>query len=320
MKKRIAALALTLLVLLGLSLPAAADTGYTGEINPETGEPFGDDASQVTGDRVALSGTMLYDWTTHDYAYPIADSLGEVHVSVADGMALTTPVTIQPGSDASVTVYCNGREYTGSLSSCSEVGEYVISVLVGGTTRRLMGFTLVGKTTNLLHTFVVPDGFYIVSAERDGENVYLDRYSVDMEAEGSYRIEYECTATNLVYRLETTIDRTPPSLVFRGKLDSQGRVRSKLEFEGLENGDRIYLSRSGTQVVPELNGDGTGTIYDPGTYVMVVTDAAGNNVEYDFIILQYLNLQSWAFFLLLFAVVAVVIAYIVIQRKRLKIG
>ena len=122
------------------------------------------------------------------------------------------------------------------------------------------------------------------------------------------------------YKLNLTVDRTPPALLFSGKLDRQGRVRSKLDFQGLQNGDRIYLTRSGNVVEPELNGDGTGTVYDPGNYVMIVTDSAGNSVEYDFIILQYFNLQSWVFFILVVAVIAGVVGYVLVQRKRLKIG
>ena len=320
MKRMILALMLALVFLFILSLPAAADTGYTGVINPETGEPEDEQTPESYGDRTALTKNMYYDWSSRDYVYPIADSLGEVHVSAADGMALTTPVYIRASADASVVVFCNGSEYTGSLNSCSDAGEYVVSALVGGQQKRLMSFTLLGKTSNQLHSFVVPDGFYILEATRDGESAYEDRYSVDMEPEGAYAIEYECSSTNLIYKLETTVDRTPPALVFKGKLDKQGRVRSKLDFSGLQNGDRIYLERTGEAVVPELNGDGTGTIYDPGTYRMFVIDAAGNTVEYDFIILQYFNLQSWMFFLAVVLVIAAVTTYIVLQRKRLKIG
>ena len=319
MKKTVTALALALLLLL-LSLPAAADTGYTGVINPETGEPYEENAAQSSGDRAALSDTMYYDFLTHDFVYPIADALGEVHVSAADGMYLTTPVTIQTGNDSAVTVFLNGSEYTGSMDRCSTAGDYVISATVNGQTRRLMGFTLLGKSTNVLHTFTAPDGFYVVGAKRNEENVYLDRYSVGMEEEGAYTIDYTCSATGTVYTLEITIDRTPPALSFSGKADGQGRVRSKLEFRGLQSDDRVYLARSGTQVAPELNGDGTGTVYDPGNYVMIVTDGAGNSVEYSFIILQYFNLQSWIFFLLVLAVIAAVAGYILVQRKRLKIG
>ena len=320
MKRMIAALMLALVFLLMLNLPAAADTGYTGVINPESGEPYDEEAPESYGDRTALSRSMYYDWSTHDYVYPIADSLGEVHVSAADGMVLTTPVYVQASADASVVVYCNGSEYTGSLNSCSTAGEYVVSALVGGQQKRLMSFTLLGKTSNLMHNFVVPDGFYVLEATRNGESAYEDRYSVDMEPEGAYAIEYECSATNLIYKLETTVDRTPPGLVFKGKLDKQGRVRSKLEFSGLQADDRIYLGRSGEAVAPELNSDGTGVIYDPGNYTMIVMDAAGNSVQYDFIILQYFNLQSWMFFLAVVLVLGAVAAYIILQRMRLKIG
>ena len=321
MKHRIISLALALLALLMLTLPAlAADTGYSGVIDPETGEPYDEETPESYGDRTALTKRMFYDWSTHAYVYPVTDALGEVHVSAADGMVLTTPVYIQPTAEASVVVYYNGSEYTGSLSSCSGAGEYVVSALVGGQPKRLMSFTLLGKTSNLLHDFVVPDGFYILEAMRDGESIYEDRYSLNLEPEGVYYIEYECSSTNLVYKLETTVDRTPPGLVFQGKLDSQGRVRSKLEFRGLEPDDRIYLERSGEAVVPELNSDGTGTVYDPGNYRMLVMDAAGNSVQYDFIILQYFDLQSWMFFLLVVLVVCAVAAYIILQRKRLKIG
>ena len=320
MKRTVTALMLALVLLLILALPAAADTGYTGVINPETGEPYEGQKAESSGDRTALTSGMYFDWTTHDYVYPIADSLGEVHVNAADGMVLTTPVYIRTGAEASISVYYNGSEYSGSYSSCSAAGEYVVSAVVNGQIKRLMSFTLVGATTSLLHSFIVPDGFYVVEAFHNGESVYLDRYSVDMEEEGPYTVEYECSSTGITYQLETTIDRTPPALTFQGKVDAQGRIRSKLEFSGLQNGDSIYMTRSGTAAVPELNGDGTGTIYDPGNYRMVVTDAAGNRVEYSFIILQYLNLQSWIFFLVVLALIAAVAAYIVIQRKRLKIG
>ena len=162
MKRMILALMLALVFLFILSLPAAADTGYTGVINPETGEPEDEQTPESYGDRTALTKNMYYDWSSRDYVYPIADSLGEVHVSAADGMALTAPVYIRASADASVVVFCNGSEYTGSLNSCSDAGEYVVSALVGGQQKRLMSFTLLGKTSNQLHSFVVPDGFYIL--------------------------------------------------------------------------------------------------------------------------------------------------------------
>ncbi len=235
-------------------------------------------------------------------------------------MVLSTPVSVDPGSDASVKVFYNGSEYSGNPRVLNQVGEYVVSAQVGGQNQRLLGFTLVGASTNVLHTFVAPDGFYILSAERDGEDIYLDRYNVDMEPEGNYVIEYECAPTNMIYKLEVQIDRTPPALSFSGRIDSQGRVRSRLDFSGMESGGSIYLTRSGEAVEVEVDSDGAGSVYDPGNYAMIVTDAAGNRVEYDFIILQYFNLQSWIFFLIVIASLSTLAGYILVKRKRLKIG
>ena len=320
MTKKCIALVLWAALLLCLCAPArAADTGYSGPLDPETGEPLGQETRETEG-RTALSATMYYDWNTHDFAYPMGDTLGEVHSNAADGMVLTSPVTLTVYGEDPVTVYRDGVEYTGNQSRISEVGAYTVSASLGGQTRRLLSFTLVGSSTNAVHTLTVPDGFYITDAARDGEPIYADRYSVSMETEGDYVIQYECSATDMVYKLETRVDRTPPTLLFEGRLDKQGRVRSALRFSGLEAGAGIYLTRSGETADFTLNDDGTGAVLDPGNYVMLVQDSAGNITEYDFIIMQYFNMQSWVFFLLVVAAVAAVVTYVLVQRKRLKIA
>ena len=317
-------LALALCALLGcvcLSaglFAAAADLDYTGVIDPESGEPAAEGSEG--SDRSALSGSMYYDWHTYDYVYPVSDSLGQVHSSAADGMVLTVPVSVWAENRVSIVVYADGAEYTGDLSRISAPGKYQVSAQVEGQNRRLFSFTLVGSSTNAIHTFLAPDGFYITEALRDGESIYLDRFSVGMEEEGDYEITYECPATDYKYTLKTRIDRTAPGLLFQGTVDRRGRIRSQLDFSGLEEGDSIYLTRSGEQVIPVLNGDGTGTIFDPGIYRMLVTDPAGNTVEYSFIILQYLNTQSWLLLLIVGATLAALIVYLVLQRRRLRIG
>ena len=320
MNRKLARPALCALLLLVLCVPVrAADTDYTGPLDPETGQPAGEENRDSSG-RSALSGTMYYDWYLHDFAYPIGDTLGEVHSNAADGMVLTTPVSISVSGDSPVTVYRDGSEYTGNLGRIDGVGAYTVSANLGGQTRRLLSFTLVGSSTNTIHNLLMPDGFYITEATRDGEPVFADRYSVSMEEEGDYVVQYECSATDIVYKLETRIDRTPPALSFAGRIDSQGRVRSALSFTGLQPGDGVYLTRSGEPGDYTMNDDGSATIYDPGNYVMIVRDSAGNEVEYDFIILQYYNLQSWVFFLLVFAALCAVGIYVLVQRKRLKIA
>lgn len=316
---RISAALLAAFMILGLSVCSVfADTDYTGELDPETNKPIGQSGAPASS-RAILSGTMYYDNNTRDYVYPVEGSLTEVHSNMADGMITNSAASVIT-SDPSVTVYCNGQQCTGDLTNLREVGDYMVSVKSGSATMRLFGFSIVGPTTNSVNQYSVPEGFYIISVTRDGNDVFSDYYQVDMEEEGRYRIEYECGATDRRYVLETTIDRTPPQLRFSGKIDSNKRVHSKLQFSGLQAGDSIYLLRDATQVQPTVNSDGTGEITDSGNYVMRVYDAAGNMREYTFQIMVYLNAGAWIFVILVVGVIAAVGIYIFLKKKKLKIG
>ena len=316
MIRKLISLLFCAMLLFALCAPALAV-----DVDPETGEPAGSSQGQSgSSDRSLLSGSMYYDWIRRDFAYPVGDSLSEVHSTAAAGMVLTTPVTVSVKGETTLAIYKDGLEYTGSLDRIAEVGSYTVSAMVDGQPKRLLSFTLVGSSTNVLHTFIVPDGFYILDATRDGEPIFAGRYSVAMEEEGDYVVQYECSATDVVYKLQTTIDRSPTFLTFDGRIDSQGRIRSALKVTGAQTGDKLYLFRSGESVDLKVESDGSGVITEPGNYRLIVKDPAGNSVEYVFIILQYFNMQSWVFFLMVFAAVVTVLIYVLTKRRRLKIA
>ena len=314
-----------MLLVLVLCFPeraAASSIDYSGVLDPQTNEPIRPD-DPITGPgsgRVQLSSTMFYDWNTHDFAYPVTNTLNEIHCSVADGMIVDKPVTLSTGADNSIIVFLNGNEYTGSLSSIRDVGNYVVSAQQAGDKVRILSFTIVGKTTNAVTIFTPPDGFYLTDVTRDGEPVYFDRYNARMDAEGLYHVAYECIATDVVYTLDTTIDRTPPELQFEGQINEEWQVRSALKFSGLEPGGSIYLTRSNVPVQPEIKSDGTGAVYDSGNYVMRVFDVAGNMTEYRFVILTYFTVSSLIFMALVVLILVGVCVYILIKRKKLRIG
>ena len=320
-KQRVLALLAVLVLASVMAAGARADLSYSGYLDPVTNEPVARSDSADTTGRVQLSNSMFYDWNTHDFVFPVENSLTEVHCTAADGMVLTRAVSISVETENVILVYRNGEEYTGDRSAINQPGEYTVSVRNGDNWRRLFSFLLVDSMTNMVHTFTVPDGFYIVGATRDGENIYSDRYRLNMEPEGSYVIEYECTYTEIVYTLETIIDRTPPELTFGGVIDSRGRVHSALSISGMEEGDTFYILRDETvEVTPTKEVDGTYTLPDSGNYRMQVFDYAGNSVEYVFTILTYFNASSWVFFGLVLDTLGAVIGYILIKRRRLKIG
>ena len=314
---------IALLVIISSSV-YAIDTDYSGYLDPETDEPLGYGSTDVLGTntgRVIVSGTLYYDWQSHDFVYASLESLAEIHTNAIDEMVVTTPVSITSEGNTLPTVYRDGSEYEGDIANISETGDYVVSVMQSGSPRRLFGFTIVGDTTNSIETFTVPEGFYITSATRDGEVIATDRYSVNMSEEGEYSVNYECFATDIIYNLTTTIDRTAPEIEFSGKQDAEGRYHSAVKFSGFDREDTITLMRTnGEEGKFSNNGDGSATITENGNYVMRVYDPAGNMSQYDVIILMYFNISSIVFFLLVILTVGAVAAYIYIKRKTLKIG
>lgn len=319
-------LALAALLCGALSAGAyAADPSYSGRIDPETGEALDVrgplDDSEGTG-RVYVSSGVYYDYNAHAYIYSLGGSAGEVSCGVADGMVLCgTAVTVLPSQDAPVTVYRDGQELDAGERAVSAVGEYTVVTQAEGRSRQLLKFTIVGESTNALETFTVPDGFYLTEATRDGENVDLDRYSVNMSAEGQYHIVYTCSATGISYTLDTVIDRTPPEITLSGRFDDEMRTRGAVSFDGLQPGDTVRATNMNESVVPEVNDTYTGgTFYDTGSYTLTVYDAAGNSATYEFIILTYFNATSLMFFTLVLLCAAAVFVYVRFKRKNLKIG
>ena len=301
----------------------AADPNYTGTLDSMTGEPVntGEPLGGMTGGRVRVSSGVEYDFDAHRFVCDLGVNQGELRSTVVDGMVLNDTVSIDYTKDAPVSVFFNGEPFDGSLEQMSEAGDYVVTAQGDGRSRQVMQFTIVGKSTNALQTFSVPDGFYVEEATRDGEDVYLDRYSVNMEEEGHYVVNYACFSTGIRYSLETDIDRTPPELTLSGKFNEEMRTRSAVKFTGLQPGDTVSVVNMGTAVKPELSSDGTGgTLYNEGSYTLTVYDAAGNRSAYEFVILTYLDANSVLFILLVLMCVGGVTAYVIVKSKKLKIG
>ena len=303
----------------------AADPSYSGRIDPETGAALDVrgplDGSENNG-RVYVSSGVYYDYSAHRFIYSLGGTAGEVSCSAADGMVMSgEKVSLSVSQDAPVTVYWNGQELAGTPGEVGDVGEYTITTQAEGRARQLLRFTIVGSSTNALENFTAPDGFYIEEAARDEEDVRLDRYSVNMSAEGDYHIVCTCSATGISYTLDVAIDRTPPEVTLSGRFDENMRARSAVSFSGLQPGDTIWATNADGNVSPEMNDTGTGgTFYDVGNYTLTVYDAAGNNSAYEFVILTYFNFTSLMFFALVLLCAAAVFLYVRFKRKKLKIG
>ena len=312
----ITALLLAAALTLGLCLPVfAADEGLPGI---PAGEIQTTDESQIW-----LSDSMYYDTKERDFIYPLGETGLFLHSNVADGMITASPVYVRNGM---IIAYKDGQLMDHNSNEPLEVeepGEYVIMSQVGGQTIRLFSFTLTGPTSSVIFGYNLPDGMYVTRAELNGEEIGYDRYYVPMQQDGLYHIEYECMSTylsNLVYSLDVTVDREPPELEFSGSIDEKHRVHSALHISGIEEGGSIRVTLDGSPLDVAVNRDGTAELPDSGNYVIEAFDAAGNRSEYVYTVLIYLNSGGLVFLAILIASILAVAIYILIKRKKLKIG
>ena len=305
----ITALLLSLLTVLGLCLPVFATDDLPTEEVPTLNE-----------NQVWLSDSMYYDLSSRDFIYPLGETGLFLHSNVANGMITAGPVYV---TGAMIIAYKDGQpyEFEGSeLSNLTEPGEYVIMSQVGSQTLRLFSFTLVGATTSSIYGYNLPAGMYVLNARLNDEELPYERYYVPMQEDGLYRVEYECTNTGIGYTMEVTVDRTPPELQFSGSIDDKHRVHSALHISGVEEGGSLRVNLDGSDINVTVNRDGTADLVDSGSYVIEAYDAAGNRSEYVYTILIYLNSGGLVFLAILFGAVLAVVIYILIKRKKLKIG
>ena len=309
--RKLIAIALTALLVLLLCLPVfATDPGDDPDEDINVPIPADDG-------HVWLTNNMYYDSSSRMYCYPIADTGNEVRANVADGMIVTSPVSIQ---GATVVLYEQGRLWTGDPAKVDEPGEYVVMAQVGSQNTRMFTFTLVGSATSTVFTYNLPTGMYVMDATLNDEPISYERGSVSMQEDGLYHVVYECYSTEVVYELNINVDRTPPEIEFSGEIDENHRVHSALGFSGLQEGDTLRVTLDGAPIDVQVNADGSGELPDSGSYIITVYDAAGNSTEYGYTVMLYLNASSLSFFLLLGACIIAIIVYIIIKRKRLEIG
>ncbi len=312
----ITALLLAAALTLGLCLPVfAADEGLPGISEGE--------AQTTDESRIWLSDSMFYDTDSRDFIYPLGETGLFIHSNAADGMITTGPVYVRNGL---IIAYKDGQLMEHNSNDPLEVeepGEYVIMSQVGGQTIRLFSFTLTGPTSSVIFGYNLPDGMYVTRAELNGEEIGYDRYYVPMQQDGLYHIEYECMSTylsNLVYSLDVTVDREPPELEFSGSIDQKHRVHSALHISGIEEGGSIRVTLDGSPLDVAVNRDGTAELPDSGNYVIEAFDAAGNRAEYVYTVLIYLNSGGLVFLAILIASILAVAIYILMKRRKLKIG
>ena len=298
---------------------AGMDMDYEGEIDIVTGLPANSAVAEDTSSQqtVVLADGVTYDRNAHMFSYSTPDKTGYIRSSLADGMVTTSKVVVEIPSGVAVSLYHNGEMQTEmDAANIVEPGGYALVMTTAESQYQIMSFQIVQEKTGAISSYSMPDGFKLQALEVDGEAKDPTGISdVNMETDGRYRLTYRCNATGIDYNLNVTIDHTPPALELEGVTDSI--AKGPVTVKGLAKTDTVQISRDGTLLQQPLLL--SNVLKTPGDYKIVVTDDAGNTVAEEFRIRFYLNSQGLVFSLVAAAVIAGVIIYMYVSKKRLKV-
>ena len=139
--------------------------------------------------------------------------------------------------------------------------------------------------------------------------------TIGMESDQTSVENMRLLIENTEYKLDVTIDHTPPEITFEG-LDEENNAKGPVTISGMSKDDTISILFNDEEAV-SLDSDNQ--VSETGYYHVVITDPAGNSVEKDFRILLYLNVSATLFIIAFALVIVGVIVALYIARKRLRV-
>jgi hypothetical protein len=122
---------------------------------------------------------------------------------------------------------------------------------------------------------------YISEITVDGNG----RQSVLLKKNGDYEVDLKDLQSGLVYTFSAIIDHTPPSVSLVG-VDEGGSTREDVTLVGIVAGDRVDVYKNGALIYSQRatkTVEKSPSISDPGEYRVVISDEAGNSLEYEFV-------------------------------------
>ena len=264
-------------------------------------------------DRVYIDKNAYYskDKDLYVYIVPEVDN-AEISCTVADKMIVNGPVRVSFNLIYPVIMYKDGYIITpDDWENITEPGNYIVKIIGGGMNYNIISFTIVGDYTNLTR-YVLPNNCEMVLCMLDDEEISTDFGVVDFTKEGRYYVEYSNTKSLQNHDFTTCVDHTAPLLRLDGVVD--GIAKRAVSLADANPEDELIITLDGATYIP--SGSSLGEV---GNYYIRVTDPAGNSTEYNFKIVVSFDVYTILFLVVFTILVAVLITYLMIGRKTIKV-
>ena len=290
-----------------LAASGAVDVGYEGEIDPKTGKPYEPENNPGNEQNAVIADGAFY--SSEDGLYHYTVNGGEVAINIPSGGITNGDVSVFFSSGTTPSVFNNGKEiFLIKDNRLTETGRYII--LFDATGRDSIEFTISGKYESLVYGFTAPSGFTITSATRNGKAISSESF-IDMTEEGEYAVTYGCREAGTSHSFSFTVDHTAPVLELKGV--KNGYANGPVDISDIPDDATVSLTFNGKPMKYQKE------LTKTGTYVIRVTDEAGNFNEYKVVISFYFNFNSFIFFGIIILIVAAVVAYIIYVRKKMRV-
>ena len=292
------------------------EPAYSSEFDPVqidkfTGEALSEETSEVGGNQIQINRQVMYDREKRAFLHTTQRE--QTYSNVASGMTTTETVWLLVPEGVPFLLYKDGiLMEEEKYSDISEPGAYALISNEITENKEVMHFTIVAPVTGQLSRFQVPEGFAISSALCNGIKIPFERTYVDMENEGEYDISYRCPVTESMYLFRVTVDHTPPVLALAEVMED-GIAKGPVDISDLEEGAQIGIWLN-NKLIPQEQ-----ILTRSGKYHLVVTDAAGNMTEYDFMIRGYFNTNSKILIFVILAACAGIGIYALYSRRHMRI-
>ena len=254
---------------------------------------------------------VWYEKNTQMFVYS-ADENELVRSSVADGMITTKMVSVNAHSSAKLRIYRDGELLDEELyRQLGDPGEYVVMYHNGSEEKRILSFAVIPAVTNSAVSYRMPEGFEIVQATLDNVPTVFEADYICFSEEGDYRVLYRCIRTGMNYSLNFTTDFTGPVLKLENVSD--GMAQGPVDISDAREAYSVQIFKDGEPI------EYTDTLSASGDYLICLEDSSGNATSYEFTILIYFNSTAWVMLGGAALLLAGLIVYMVLSRKKLTV-
>lgn len=247
-------------------------------IDPAAENPTVSPVSAAVETKPAPDG-QGFDHNQQQYYYTFSDG-SRFLIGVPQNGISNTPVlvTIPTGGKGTVTMGENFIDLPETVT-VNEDGIYHIEVTSAGGETVTWDFRVMGHAVSDLTQIQAPEGYYISSIVKDGVPVEGVETSgvYDLKADGSYTVSFLSYYKDYPeWFMAAALDTEAPTLQFIG-VDAEGKTTGgTVEYVPSEE-DAVVTVMKGKKEVKTVGN----TIKDSGTYIVSVSDAAGNQTAYE---------------------------------------